>query len=245
MPWAALNGRHPNTAQCTKVAERKCHSLAVEKARAGTERAFREYSHPLTNVAAFKYLDRILSSVDCDWTEVVVNLRKARKKWARMSRILGQEGANAQTSGTFFKAVVQAVLLFGSEMWVVTPHVSRTLGGFQHRGRPPADWESASAAARRRMGVPPPGGTMREAGLEEVEEYIAWRQHTVTQYIATRPILDLCEEAKRRPGTQISKRRWEQEGLNLAGARAEAATAGETGEAEGGRRKYQRTEAGG
>ena len=79
MPWAALNGRHPNTAQCTKVAERKCHSLAVEKARAGTERAFREYSHPLTNVAAFKYLDRILSSVDC----VGYQADPVRRNWRR------------------------------------------------------------------------------------------------------------------------------------------------------------------
>ena len=30
----------------------------------------------------------------------------------------------------FFKSVVQAVLLFGSEAWVVAPHMGRALVGF-------------------------------------------------------------------------------------------------------------------
>ena len=46
-------------------------------------------------------------------------------------------------SGFLFKAVVQAVLLFGSDIWVVTPCMVRVLGGFQDQverrlmGRPP------------------------------------------------------------------------------------------------------------
>ena len=45
-------------------------------------------------------------------------------------------------------------------------------------------------------------------------------QNTVVQYIATRPIQNLCEEAVRRPGTRLYKRWCEQEGLDLEGARA-------------------------
>ena len=44
------------------------------------------------------------------------------------------------------------------------------------------------------------------------------RQNTVAQYIATRPILDLCEQATRRPGTRMSRRWWEQAGIDLEGA---------------------------
>ena len=47
-------------------------------------------------------------------------------------RILGWEGANPRASGMFFKAVVQAVLLFRSETWVMTPCMGRALGSFQH-----------------------------------------------------------------------------------------------------------------
>ena len=38
---------------------------------------------------------------------------------------------------------------------------------------------------------------MEEAGFEEVGAYVLKRQNTVAQYIATRPILDLCKETVR------------------------------------------------
>ena len=61
-----------------------------------------------------KYLGQVLTSLDNDWPAVVGNLREARKKWAWLLRILEQEGENPWVSGMFFKAVVQAVLLFRS-----------------------------------------------------------------------------------------------------------------------------------
>ena len=55
------------------------------------------------------------------------------KSWTRMTRILGREETYPRISGLFLKAVVQAVLLFGSETWVLTTHMERALGRFQHR----------------------------------------------------------------------------------------------------------------
>ena len=37
-------------------------------------------------------------------------------------------------SGNFFKAVVQQVLLFGAETWVVSPMMERALSAFIHVG---------------------------------------------------------------------------------------------------------------
>ena len=54
-----------------------------------------------------------------EWLEVVGNLRKVLKKWERMSRILVKEGEDARMPRTLSKAVLQAVLLFGSETWVL------------------------------------------------------------------------------------------------------------------------------
>ena len=48
-----------------------------------------------------------------------------------MSRILSREGAAPRVSGFFFKAVVQVVLLFVLETWLVTPRMGKDLGGFQ------------------------------------------------------------------------------------------------------------------
>ena len=35
--------------------------------------------------------------------------------------------------GKFYVVVVQAVLLFGAETWVVTPRLEKALEGFHHR----------------------------------------------------------------------------------------------------------------
>ena len=56
-----------------------------------------------------------------------------QNKWMQMSRMLGREGANVWVLVALFKAVDQAVILFGSKMWVMTPHTGRSLGGGQNR----------------------------------------------------------------------------------------------------------------
>ena len=60
---------------------------------------------------------------------------------------------------------------------------------------------------------------MAEAGLQEVETSIAFHHNIVTQYIAIIPIMYLCLEVDRLPGTRVSKQWWEQEGLDLEGVR--------------------------
>ena len=69
---------------------------------------------------------------DDDWTAVVGTLNKARRSWGRLQSILKREGATPRISGSFFKAVVQQVVLFGAETWVVTPKSERALSGFLH-----------------------------------------------------------------------------------------------------------------
>ena len=77
-------------------------------------------------VTSFKYLGRVISAV-----ENVKNLSRERKVWSRMSRFLSREGAVPRLFGFFFKAVIQAVLIFGAETWEVTPHRGKALMGFQ------------------------------------------------------------------------------------------------------------------
>ena len=66
------------------------------------------------------------------------------------------------------------------------------------------------------------------------------RQNTVAQFVATRTILALCEGTKRRGGTRVPQRWWEQTGIDwrlareksesaeAAGERSAAETAGKT-----------------
>ena len=72
---------------------------------------------------------------------------------------------------------------------------------------------------------------MEEAGFEDMGAYVMERQNTDAQYIATRTVLDLCEETVRRYGVWFSRIWWEQEGLDLSRTRA-AVESEEDGEME-------------
>ena len=100
--------------------------------RDSTERAFEAYGKPLEMVSMFKYLGWVMTTGDDNWTAVVGNLVKARKSWGRLLRILRREGADKRVLVNFFKAVVQAVFLFGEETWVITPRIERNLESFLH-----------------------------------------------------------------------------------------------------------------
>ena len=97
------------------------------------EMYFRAYGRPLEAVSEFKYLGRLLTASDYDWPEVVGNLRKAQMWWLRMSRILGLGLACPRKYGKFYKSVVKEALLFKENIWVISPRIGRTLGGFHHR----------------------------------------------------------------------------------------------------------------
>ena len=73
-----------------------------------------------------------MTATDDDWQAVIANLQKARNRWYCMAYILGQKSADIQMPGIFYVAVVQAILPFGSEVWVVTPRIKRLWGEFHH-----------------------------------------------------------------------------------------------------------------
>ena len=62
---------------------------------------------------------------------------------------------------------------------------------------------------------PPLGDAMRAAWIKEIDTYISRRKNTVVGYIATFPILKLCLDTERRPGSRTPNWWWEQEGLLL------------------------------
>ena len=115
--------------------------------------------------------------------------------------------------------MVQAMLMFGLETWVLTPRMGWALGGLQHRvarritGRQPK---------RREYGgweYPPLVAAIEEASFEEIGYYILKRQKMVAKYISTPPILDHCDKHLRRPVECVARRWWGKRGRNLAGER--------------------------
>jgi hypothetical protein len=81
-------------------------------------------------IKQFKYLGRILSEDDTDDAAIKYNLQKACKKWGRIGKILSKKDANNKTMGSFYKAIIQSVLLYGSESWVISNHSMKALRSF-------------------------------------------------------------------------------------------------------------------
>ena len=113
-------------------------------------------------------------------------------------------------AGMFYQAVVAAVLLYGSESWVISPYDLRALEGFRVE------------AARRLTGMrpkkrgetwvyPKSADVLREARLKTIREYIAKRRQTVLRTIVDRPILEECRGAERRRGSPVRLYWWEQD----------------------------------
>ena len=82
----------------------------------------------------------------------------------------------------------------------MTPLMGRSLGGVNHRLVCPLTLKQPRRLQDVILCYPHWGGAIQVAGMEIVEEYVLKRHNTVAQYISVRKIMDLCEEAVRRPG---------------------------------------------
>jgi hypothetical protein len=88
---------------------------------------------PIEQVKEFKYLGRIIRQDDNDLSAVEWNLKQARQEWGSIRRLLLKKSASPKTMAKFYKAIVQSVLLYGSESWVLSVHSKRKLESFHRR----------------------------------------------------------------------------------------------------------------
>ena len=105
----------------------------------------------------------------------------------------GREGADPKVSHNFYIAVTQQVLLFGAESWVLTGKMEAALDVFQGR----VDRRLTGILPRRgrdgKWQYPPLAGATKDAGIVRARTSVLRRQNTVAKFVATRPILALCE----------------------------------------------------
>ena len=157
-----------------KGVEWKQRRLAAEELRESTKQYLWAYGFPLASVPSFKCLVRILMALSNYWIVVVISLKKLRKKWAWLMRILGQEGENTVS-----------VLLFGSDTWVITPCMVWDLEGFQHSVDQRITGRQLWYHLYGRWEYLFLKETMWESVLEEFEAYALRRNDTNAQYIMT------------------------------------------------------------
>ena len=103
---------------------------------------------------------------------------------------------------------------------MVTPKMERALSGFLHGAARRLTGRQARREKDGEWYYSSLEGAMREAGLTDIRTSILNRHNTVAQYIATRPLLDLCEGARAREGAKVPLRWWDQAGIDLETAKA-------------------------
>jgi hypothetical protein len=129
----ALLGRHQRTQLCQEGWDKKVQHEAAETARVALTQSFTAYGDKLERLEMFKHLGWLLAYDDNDTQAMQGNLKKARKSWGRVSHILRAENASPKVCGVFYIAILQAVLLFGSETWKLSSLSLKSLEGFHIR----------------------------------------------------------------------------------------------------------------
>ena len=132
----------------------------------------------------FKYMGQKLDQTDDDWPAVRQKTMRARLVWGRLGTLSRREGEEPRVLAMFYRAVAQAVLLFGSETWVILEEMEKKLEGTntgfliqitRKRARRVADgtWETPWAELVREV-----------AGTQLAMTYIGRQQATVSQWVA-------------------------------------------------------------
>ena len=204
----ALRRGHRFSAVCRAGAARRRQALAIRRSHEALDKKFFAYGIELEQVTTFRYLGRPLSATDNDWPALYWNLRKARQRWAQISRVLAREGASPKVSGMFYKAIVQSVLLYGVETWVISSPMLQALRGFHHRIARCLTGRQGWRLPNGTWDYPPVEEALEAAGLQPIEVYIDRRRRYLVRFMKRHPILELCKESSRLSGTPTGTRFW-------------------------------------
>ncbi len=206
----ALYGWHQHTQLCQNGWDKKVQHEATETARVTLAQSFTAYVDELERVEVFKYLGRLLAYDNNDTQAMQGNLKKARKSWGQVSCILRAENASTKVYGVFYKATVQAVLLFENETWKLSPSSLKSLEGFHI-------WAAHCMASK--MPTRNPDGTwtypslrdlFKAVGLRTIGHYIGVCWETIACFIVDRPLFALCWDDERKRGSMHCTFWWEQ-----------------------------------
>jgi hypothetical protein len=180
--------------------ERTTQEAAVTAAWA-LHQQFTIHSNVLERVEVYKYLGWMMAQDDDDAQAIRAQLRKARATWARVGKVLRGENTSPTVAAKFYLAVVQAVLLYISETWVIFPQAMAQLEGFHIR----AVWRMAQRhkprwGPRKEWIYPKSEDVLKECRMKMIAEYIQIHRQTMTVYVVIRPILQEFRQGEQQRG---------------------------------------------
>ena len=83
----------------------------------------------IEGVKSFNYLRRLMYRSDDHWISILYNVSKERQVWGRLGKLLQREKTEPTVSENIYHAVVQAILLFEADKWVLTDTMIQNLEG--------------------------------------------------------------------------------------------------------------------
>ncbi len=159
----------------------------------------------------FKYLGCLLAQDDDNIQAICAQLRKTRATWAWVGQVLRNKNVSPHVAATFYKVVVQAILLYGSKTWVLSRTALAHLEGFHilavYRM---AKMHKPKQGPGRTWIYPRSVDVLQECGLKTIEEYIFIRWQMIVVYVATRPIVNKCSQGEQKRGAVPRLWWWEQ-----------------------------------
>ncbi len=183
---------------------------APETARVALPQSFTAYGDELERVEVFKYLGWLLAYDNNDTQAMQENLKKAPKSWGQVSRILRAENASPKVCGVFYKATVQAVLLFGSETWKLSPSSLKSLEGFHVRAVRCMAGKMPTRNPDETWTYPSSRDVLKAVGLWTIGHYLGVCWDTIAHFIMDRPLFVLCWDGERKRGSVHCTFWWEQ-----------------------------------
>jgi Reverse transcriptase (RNA-dependent DNA polymerase) len=194
------SSQHLNSEECKKYAEIRRNTY-LDKCYAAAENVcFNINDEEIKKVNQFKYLGRILSDNDDDMIAIEKQLMKAKMVWGRIGKIIKKKtNANPKIMSIFYKVIIQSVLLYGSESWVLTDRMQTRLNSFHHR--------CARYITGRHITMkdnvwtyPDTKSTLELADLLTLEEYIEKRKSTIFGFAENLQIYKNCEMSNNNKG---------------------------------------------
>ena len=105
---------HIRTKECHVGVERRAQCESAVALVLALCRQFTVHEDVLECVEVYKYLGRLLARNNDNAQAIRQQLWKARGVWAQVGQVLRRENTSPKGAAKFYKAVVQAVLLYGS-----------------------------------------------------------------------------------------------------------------------------------
>jgi hypothetical protein len=185
--------KHKSSEDCRIHMEKKNKRRQEIRQQASRNVEFFITGKKIKKVTNFKYLGRIINNEDEDLPAVEKQLMKARMTWGRIGKLLKKKTkSNPKVMSIFYKVIIQSVLLYGSESWVLTNRIKNKLNSFHRRC-------SRYITGRHIRLVndvwiyPDSAVTLEMADLLPIEEYIEKRKSTVCEYTMSTDIFKRCE----------------------------------------------------